>query len=185
MPLDRWDKNGACATDTLCMPPAGAGCSCCMCCVWNCASCWCCSYEKVAPASLCSVEGSELVKTIFSDASASCGRGAALDCQQGLSPLYARPSQNAPPGGEGEQCAETAYRSVDVPVALWYGTADDSVPLATADWLYDLLPVASKHYVNAGHGLYLTFSEEVFPPSSLHIGMYTCGLLPLLPPARF
>jgi hypothetical protein len=124
------------------------------------------------PASLSSNEAGELVKRVLDDGSGSWGMGAALDCQQCLSPLYARPklgsSSSGSSGGSGsggELSAETAYRAIDVPVSLWYGTADSTVPLGTAEWLRGLLPAdtTTAHYVDAGHGLYVTddYAEQV------------------------
>ena len=123
------------------------------------------------PAGLSSKEAGELVKRVLDDGSASWGIGAALDCQQCLSPLYARPklgssnSSSSSSSSSGELSAETAYRAIDAPVALWYGTADSTVPLGTAEWLRGLLPAdtTTAHYVDAGHGLYVTddYAEQV------------------------
>ena len=96
------------------------------------------------------------VKQILRDSGANCGRGFALDSQMALSPLYARPRTSIP---GGEMRAEEAYRAVTQPVALWYGTADTTVPIFTADWLAGLLPNHTKHYRDAGHGLILFSSK--------------------------
>ena len=141
------------------------------CCLFSC-GCWsCCIPEPLTS----SADAASCIKTVLSDGAANFGRGAALDCQMTLSPLYARPprtssidvysgssSSRGTPSGherrEGERgrepTAEEAYREVGQPVALWFGTADSTVPLYSADWLAALLPKATKHYVEAGHALY-------------------------------
>jgi pimeloyl-ACP methyl ester carboxylesterase len=110
------------------------------------------------PKALAAPEAAKLVRTLLDDGGASLGKGAALDCQQGLSPLYARPKDDV----KGKELsAETAFRSIDQPVALWYGKNDSSVPLSSADWLANQLPNRTKHYVEAGHELYLSYAPEV------------------------
>lgn len=58
------------------------------------------------------------VRAVLADGGKNWGRGFALDSQQGLSPLYARPRTDVP---GAELSAATAYAQVDVPVSLWYG----------------------------------------------------------------
>lgn len=87
------------------------------------------------------------------------GRGFALDAQQCLSPMYARPAVDTP---GGELSAASAYRRITRPVALWYGRLDSTVPLGTARWLARLLPRAALHVVDtAGHGLYVDHAPAV------------------------
>lgn len=88
---------------------------------------------------------------ILHDASRNVGVGASIDCQQGLSPLYAQNSAKA----------VEDYRNIQIPVELWYGTEDATVPMETAQWLCDTLPNARLHTRPAGHGLYLFHTEEV------------------------
>lgn len=110
------------------------------------------AYARVAPEALRSDAAAALVRRVIADGVANAGRGFALDAQQGLSPLHARPRAD----GADELSAETAYRRINVPVALWYGDADATVPLRTADWLAERIPTSTKHYIRgAGHGLYL------------------------------
>jgi pimeloyl-ACP methyl ester carboxylesterase len=110
------------------------------------------------PHTFAGPEAADVVCKLLDDGAASLGKGAALDCQQGLSPLHARPKEDA----KGKELsAETAFRSITAPVALWYGNNDSSVPLSSADWLAEQLPDCTKHYVDAGHGLYLTYASEV------------------------
>lgn len=70
------------------------------------------------------------------------GLGSAVDCQQGLSPVYSRSN------------IADEYKKVSVPVALWYGGKDSSVSIGSAGWLHDTLPYSTLKIVSdAGHGL--------------------------------
>jgi pimeloyl-ACP methyl ester carboxylesterase len=89
------------------------------------------------------------LKTVLSDGAANFGLGAALDCQQGLSLIYARSSPQA------------NYTSVTAPVSLWYGTKDGTVPMSSAEWLQNELPNSTLHKIEAGHELYFTHIDEV------------------------
>lgn len=93
-------------------------------------------------------------QAVLRDARASWGWGAALDCQQGLSPLHARPA-------EGAQSAAEAFARVDVPVGLFYGERDATVPMFTAEYLHALLPKSTLRFLDAGHSLYLFHAETV------------------------
>jgi pimeloyl-ACP methyl ester carboxylesterase len=95
-----------------------------------------------------STEAKPTLATVLSDGAANCGLGAALDCQQGLSLLYAR-------DGEAD------YQQVTVPVSLWYGTKDSTVPMASAEWLHQQLPNSTLHKMEAGHELYFTHTSQV------------------------
>jgi len=77
------------------------------------------------------------------DASGNAGLGASLDCQQGLSPLYARP-------GQGPESADEAFRRINVPVALWYGEKDSTVPMKTAHWLAERIKNRTLHFIPDG-----------------------------------
>jgi pimeloyl-ACP methyl ester carboxylesterase len=96
-------------------------------------------------------EAHVVLNAMLADASRNGGLGAAIDCQQGLSPLYAQAT------GEAVQ----AYRHIQIPVELWYGTKDSTVPLRTAEWLRDILPRARLHTRPTGHGLYFFHTAEV------------------------
>jgi pimeloyl-ACP methyl ester carboxylesterase len=54
-----------------------------------------------------------------------------------------------------------AYSNIQVPVTLWYGTRDSSVPMASAEWLQSLIPNASLNKVDGGHGIYFDRAEEI------------------------
>lgn len=88
---------------------------------------------------------------VLQNASRNMGTGAAIDCQQGLSPLYAQNSEQA----------VADYRKIEIPVELWYGTKDSTVPMRTAEWLCETLPNARLHTRPTGHSLYLFHTEEV------------------------
>jgi pimeloyl-ACP methyl ester carboxylesterase len=118
-------------------------------------------YDKNATPPFQNAESKEVVRRILADGGANQGRGFALDSQQGLSPLYARPRTDVP---GSELSAASAYRQIpiSVPVALWYGRVDATVPLRTADWLAEQIPHATKHYVDeAGHSLYIDHAPAV------------------------
>eukprot|EP00293_Proteomonas_sulcata_P009673 CAMPEP_0184298478 /NCGR_PEP_ID=MMETSP1049-20130417/9279_1 /TAXON_ID=77928 /ORGANISM="Proteomonas sulcata, Strain CCMP704" /LENGTH=103 /DNA_ID=CAMNT_0026608621 /DNA_START=85 /DNA_END=396 /DNA_ORIENTATION=- len=93
------------------------------------------------------------MKQLLKDGSANLGLGAAVDCQQGLSPLYARSTK--------KETAEEAYSSISVPVSLWYGTKDSSVPMSSAEWLASKIPNSTLNKVDAGHMLYFSHTEQV------------------------
>lgn len=97
-------------------------------------------------------EINELLSNMISDSSKHFGRGSQLDCQQSLSPMWARPSQDSEDGLL--LSADTAYRRIQVPVALWYGRQDSTIPMITANWLVDRLPNCTKHVVDGTHPLY-------------------------------
>jgi pimeloyl-ACP methyl ester carboxylesterase len=96
-------------------------------------------------------EAHGVLHKLLADASRNAGLGAAIDCQQGLSPFYAQATDET----------VQAYRHIQVPVALWYGTKDTTVPLRTAEWLCDILPRAKLHTRPTGHGLYFFHTAEV------------------------
>jgi pimeloyl-ACP methyl ester carboxylesterase len=104
-------------------------------------------FESVFKDSL-PTEAKPALKTVFSDGAANFGLGAALDCQQGLSLLYARDDKSD-------------YQQVKVPVSLWYGTKDSTVPMASAEWLHSKLPNSTLHKMEAGHELYFTHTNQV------------------------
>ena len=52
--------------------------------------------------------------------------------------------------GRGPESADEAYRRIDVPVALWYGARDSTVPLATASWLASRLAQHTAHFIPDG-----------------------------------
>ncbi|KAI2506752.1 Alpha beta hydrolase [Fragilaria crotonensis] len=93
-------------------------------------------------------EAKPILKRVLSDGAANFGLGAALDCQQGLSLLYARDEK-------------TEYHQVKAPVSLWYGKKDKMVPMASAEWLHQQLPNSVLHKVDAGHELYFTHMDQV------------------------
>lgn len=95
---------------------------------------------------------------MLDDASANWGYGASLDCQQGLSPLYARPGNVSP---SGEMPAVDAYKAIQVPVAMWYGKQDSTVPIYTAEWLAQLIEKSDLRLRNGNHGLYFQYTEEI------------------------
>ena len=105
-------------------------------------------------------EAKPVFKRLLSDGAANFGLGSAIDCQQGLSPFYARPTSNTSPDNVN-QAATEAYKSIQVPVSLWYGTKDSSVPMASAEWLKDLVPNSSLHKVDSDHGLFFRHTEQV------------------------
>lgn len=94
-------------------------------------------------------EAKPVLKTVLSDAAANYGLGAALDCQQALSILYARDTSHMD------------YQQVRAPVSLWYGTKDSTVPMASAEWLHAQLPNSTLHKIDAGHELYFTHMNQV------------------------
>jgi pimeloyl-ACP methyl ester carboxylesterase len=134
----------------------------CICCGLGCMSFWC--FDSPCAVWRCSTDeplrshpdAAPLVKQMLRDGAANLGRGAALDCQLSLSPLHARPRESV---AGGEASAADAYRGIQQPVALWYGTSDSTVPMFSADWLAALLPAATKHYRSAGHSL-IVISER-------------------------
>jgi pimeloyl-ACP methyl ester carboxylesterase len=91
------------------------------------------------------------LKTLLNDGARNFGLGAAIDCQQGLSPLYANKVHST----------MEAYSNIQVPVTMWYGTKDSSVPMASAEWLQSVIPNATLNKVDGGHGLYLEHAEEI------------------------
>ena len=91
------------------------------------------------------------VKTLLQDGGTNFGIGAAMDCQQGLSPLFANHISTT----------IEAYSNINVPLIMWYGTKDRSVPMSTAEWLHALVPKAILQKVDGGHGLYFDHAEEI------------------------
>ena len=94
-------------------------------------------------------EAKPVLKTVMRDGAANFGLGAALDCQQSLSILYARDTSHVD------------YQRVNAPVSLWYGTKDSTVPMASAEWLHAQLPNSTLHKIDAGHELYFTHMDQV------------------------
>ena len=45
---------------------------------------------------------------------------------------------------------------------MWYGTRDQSVPMATAEWLQTLVPKAISQKVNGRHELYFLSRQRDF-----------------------
>ena len=105
-------------------------------------------------------QAKEPIKKLLSDSCANFGVGSAIDCQQGLSPLYARSSKDN--SAESiDRDARAAYADINVPVSLWYGEKDGSVPMASAEWLESIVPNAKLHKADCGHDLYFHHSERV------------------------
>jgi len=106
-----------------------------------------------------SERGKKPLRSLLSDGAANLGLGAALDCQQGLSPLYARSTSSL----DGvDKNAIHAYRDIRVPVSLWYGKKDTLVPMSSAEWLNDQIPNSTLHTIeNAGHDLYFHHIEKI------------------------
>lgn len=116
-------------------------------------------YPRVAPARLASPAGAVVARRLFDDALANAGKGFALDCQQGQSPLYARPLKSTP--GK-EASADTAYRSIKTPVALWLGEKDPLMPVFAGEWMAERLQNSTLEVVKgAGHELYLDHGTAV------------------------
>lgn len=111
-------------------------------------------FKKLPP------EAKTPLKAVLRDGAATMGLGAAVDCQQGLSPLFARQSKDMEPESVHRQ-AELAYQNIRVPVSMWYGTKDSSVPMGSAEWLESQIPQATLHKVEDGHGLYFFHADEV------------------------
>jgi pimeloyl-ACP methyl ester carboxylesterase len=119
-------------------------------------------YQRLAVGPYKGQEAAMLVRKVLEDGGADWGRGFALDAQQGLSPVYARPRHDGDEASGEELSADTAYRRIAVPVALWYGARDSTVPLYTAEWLAERIPSCTRHYLpEAGHGLYADHAEAV------------------------
>ena len=110
-------------------------------------------YEKLLAdmPNLLNDASKELMRAVMDDAVRNCGVGAQIDCQQGLSPLYAV---------DPVECTR-AYRQIQAPVQLWYGSKDGSVPIETAQWLENTIPNAALHVRPVGHGLYFYHAPEV------------------------
>jgi pimeloyl-ACP methyl ester carboxylesterase len=105
-----------------------------------------------------SEEGKVPLRKLLSDGASNFGLGAALDCQQGLSPLFARSSS----GEHGvDKNAIQAYQGIKVPVSLWYGTKDGTVPMSSAEWLQEQILDSTLHKLEAGHGLYFSHAEDI------------------------
>ena len=96
-------------------------------------------------------ESKRLLQTVISDGIKNAGLGSAVDCQQGLSPLYALPA--------GQAAAR--YGAITCPVSLWYGTKDSTVPMHSAEWLHGILPNSTLYKKNTGHGLFFYHTLEV------------------------
>lgn len=101
---------------------------------------------------LCNPTGAQLLRTVLADGAANLGLGASIDCQQGLSPLTTRSTT-------GE--AQAQFAAIIAPVRLWYGTQDSSVPMASAEWLQNVIPNAQLFKRDTGHGLYFFHTAEV------------------------
>ena len=99
-----------------------------------------------------------VVSRVLDDAAANYGYGAALDCKEGLSPLRARPRTDQP---NGELSAATAYAAIDVPLALWYGKQDPTVPVFTAEYLRDLVGGSDLRLRDGTHSLYFFYCEQI------------------------
>ncbi|CAB9498658.1 alpha/beta hydrolase fold [Seminavis robusta] len=106
------------------------------------------------------LEGRPVLAKVMQDSMKHLGIPASIDCQQGLSPLYARSSSNHDPTSVDQNATE-AYQDIKVPVTLWYGTKDSSVPMASAEWLAETMPNATLHKVDSGHGLYLFHTDQL------------------------
>eukprot|EP00977_Amphora_coffeiformis_P007958 scaffold1793_cov173-Amphora_coffeaeformis.AAC.13 len=100
------------------------------------------------------------LRRLIQDGAATLGIGAAIDCQQGLSPLFARETKNLDTNSV-DRNATAAYRDIQVPVSLWYGTEDSTVPMSSADWLAEQIPGAKLYKVEEGHALYFFRVDEV------------------------
>jgi pimeloyl-ACP methyl ester carboxylesterase len=96
-------------------------------------------------------ESKRLLRQVINDGIHNAGLGSALDCQQGLSPLYALPA--------GQAAAK--YSAITCPVSLWYGTKDSTVPMHSAEWLHNILPNSTLYQKNTGHGLFFYHTLEV------------------------
>jgi pimeloyl-ACP methyl ester carboxylesterase len=96
-------------------------------------------------------ESKRLLQTVINDGIKNAGLGSAVDCQQGLSPMYALPA--------GQAAAK--YSSITCPVSLWYGTKDSTVPMHSAEWLHGILPNSTLYQKNTGHGLFFYHTLEV------------------------
>jgi pimeloyl-ACP methyl ester carboxylesterase len=96
-------------------------------------------------------ESKRLLQTVISDGIKNAGLGSAVDCQQGLSPMYALPA--------GQAAAR--YAAITCPVSLWYGTKDSTVPMHSAEWLHGILPNSTLYRKNTGHGLFFYHTLEV------------------------
>ena len=112
-------------------------------------------FEKVfadLPSLRDNLQAKKVLGNVISDGAKTAGLGSAIDCQQGLSPLWgARP--------KGQAIAE--FEKVSCPVSLWYGTKDSTVPLASAKWLHEILPRAVLHERPTGHGLFFYHTAEI------------------------
>jgi pimeloyl-ACP methyl ester carboxylesterase len=91
-----------------------------------------------------------VVSTILRDSAANFGFGAGLDCQQVLGMHYAPRDEHS-----------SSLQNVTVPVTLWYGTKDATVPLTSAEWLHCQLPNSTLQRIPAGHELFWTHLEQV------------------------
>jgi pimeloyl-ACP methyl ester carboxylesterase len=96
-------------------------------------------------------ESKRLLQTVINDGIKNAGLGSAVDCQQGLSPLFALPA--------GQAAAR--YAAITCPVSLWYGTKDSTVPMHSAEWLHGILPNSTLYRKNTGHGLFFYHTLEV------------------------
>jgi pimeloyl-ACP methyl ester carboxylesterase len=96
-------------------------------------------------------ESKRLLQTVINDGIKNAGLGSAVDCQQGLSPLFALPA--------GQAAAR--YAAITCPVSLWYGTKDSTVPMHSAEWLHGILPNSTLYQKSTGHGLYFYHTLEV------------------------
>jgi pimeloyl-ACP methyl ester carboxylesterase len=96
-------------------------------------------------------ESKRLLHKVIDDGVKNAGLGSAVDCQQGLSPLYALPAG---------QAAER-YAAITCPMSLWYGTKDSTVPMHSAEWLHGILPNSTLFLKDTGHGLFFHHTIEV------------------------
>lgn len=115
----------------------------------------CGGYEKlfanISNLQSSSDEAKPLLRKVLSDGVCTVGLGAAIDCQQGLSPLYATNPRET----------TEAYSEIQIPVQLWYGSEDSTVPLSTAEWLDNILPNSTLNVRPVGHGLFFHHPVEV------------------------
>lgn len=105
-------------------------------------------------------QAKEPLRRLIQDGARNLGLGAALDCQQGLSPLFARQSSDLSADSVDRQ-ASLAYNNIQVPVSMWYGTKDSTVPMASAEWLAQQIPNATLNKLDEGHMLYLVRPDDV------------------------
>jgi pimeloyl-ACP methyl ester carboxylesterase len=114
-------------------------------------------WRRVGPVTMQSDATRKIVAQVLDDGAANWGKGASLDCKEGLTPLRARPKTDT----SSELSAITAYKRIDVPVALWYGNQDPTVPVFTAEWLNELIPGSDLQLCDGSHSLYFHYTEAI------------------------